>query len=84
MECRYCGQPLPCDNDCAELQAIYREPIKPELVTDRLSGSECSTYGAYEPTRLARIGTALAEVNPRLWGFLAGTVFCAAVQWGAL
>lgn len=40
-----------------------------------------SDFGAYEPTRLARIGTALAEVNPRLWGLLAGAVMFAAAWW---
>jgi len=29
--CRFCGQPMPCDGDCEELQAIYREQQREKL-----------------------------------------------------
>lgn len=29
--CRHCGQPTPCDNDCEELQEIYREQQREKL-----------------------------------------------------
>ncbi len=45
--CRYCKQPLPCDDDCGELAHIYSEQQKEKLRDLELDDSELDEYYAH-------------------------------------